>query len=324
MTDTITPVRESAIPHTMDETDVLAAMRKAGLTGWDVQKVPMYADLRGYDQSDLVGEPVRGRVDDSTFKTVGKIGGQLAMLGTVGDQYQPVQNEQHAGFMAEVIKQADAKVVGAQAFKGGRLVYVTMELPETVLVGGRDPVKMYLNGINSHDGSTHFMMNLSPERAWCANQLPYFRKISYKMRHSGNVENKIRDARKALDITFKNVEDFRVWSERLADTSMSLSQFESVIDSVYPVPEAPGEIGHSARTWNNYTKLRDGFDEMWVSAANAGIHGTAWGGLQATVEHLEWVHGSDRGRSERIMTSGDLEKKTGKLYEAFKAFALAA
>lgn len=319
----VTPVRESATrnfenPHN----EAHAAMVKAGLTGWNVQKVPMWADMREYPTTPLNGP--RAIKDESTFKTAGMIGGQLRLLGTVGDQYQVVQNEEHVEFLNEMIGQAGAQIVGAHQFKGGRLVYVTMKLPDTVLVGGRDPVDMYLNGINSHDGTTHFMVNLSPERAWCANQLPYFRKTSVKFKHSGDVRDKVKQARKALDITFKNVDEFKLWSERLADASMTLTQFESVVDQVFPVPEAPGEPGHSKRTWNNYTKLRDGIDEMWISPANAEIQGTAWGGLQSVIEHLDWVAGSDEGRAERMLTSANLERKSARVYEAFREYALSA
>lgn len=325
MTNTITPIRPSAMAqagHLVHTTSMIEALEQAGLAHWNVQKLPMWADAReyqGYDYTDL-----RGIKDESTFKTAGVINGQLRLLGTVGDQYQPVQNEDHAALLDEVVAQSGGRYAQATAFKGGRLVYISILLPDTVTVGGKDPVNMYLNGINSHDGTTHFMLNLSPERAWCANQLGYFRKNSIKFKHSGNVLDKVATARESLGIAIKGVEEFRVWSERLADTRMTLSDYESVLDEVYPMPAEPGQPGHSKRTWNNYTKLRDGLDELWISPANAEISGTAWGGLQSAVEYVQWQKGSDRNRAERIMTSPALEKEMTKLYDAFKSFALAA
>lgn len=317
----LTPVRESAMPTLPTPVTTAAeALEQAGLAGWNVQKLPMWADARQYP-----GDHGRtGIVDESTYKTAGMINGKLQLLGTVGDQYQVVQNEQHAEFLDEVVRQSGGEYTSATQFRNGRLVYIGIKLPDTVLVGGQDPVNLFLNGINSHDGSTHFMLNLSPERAWCANQLPYFRQNSLKFRHSGDIKDKVADARRALGITLKNVETFAEHAERLVHTDMPMRDFQNVLDEVYPVPAPPGQPGHSVRTWNNYTKLRDGFDEMWASPANALITGTAWGGLQAALEHIEWTQGSDKNRAERIMTSRELERKSIKLRDAFSKYALAA
>lgn len=323
------PVRASAMDvagtNVIGQDSMLGALAQAGLDQWGVTKAPMWADLRN------ISSEHRGIAVPGAYATVGNLKNPVTgereptPLGVVGEQYRPVQNEEHAAFMDEVARVSGAHYVSVASFKGGRLVYVTMQLPEIVKVGGVDPVKLYLNGINSHDGSTQFMLNLSPERAWCANQLSYFRKNSLRFSHSGNVLEKIEVAKRAVQTAMDNVKVFGRQAARLADTPMSVAQFQEVVDQLYPMPPAPGEEGHSVRTWNKYTRLRDGIDVTLASPANRDISGTAWGGLNAVIEWLEWGAASDQGRAaEKIMTSKDLEAKITKAEKLFTAFALAA
>lgn len=322
------PVRTGAMDvagtNVIGQATMVGALEQAGLDQWNVTKAPMWADLRN------ISSEHRGIAVPGSFATVGMLRDPVTgertptPLGVVGEQYRPVQNEQHAEFLDAVAEESGAHYVNAAQFKGGRLVYVTMQLPEIVNVGGVDPVKLYLNGINSHDGSTQFMLNLSPERAWCANQLSYFRRNSLRFSHSGDIFEKLELAKRAVQTALDNVKVFGEDAHRLVNTDMSVAQFEGVVDQLYPMPPAPGEEGHSARTWGKYTRLRDGIDGVLAGPANRDIAGTAWGGLNAVIEYLEWGHGSDRNRAERIMTSKDLEGKITKAKDLFMTYALAA
>ncbi len=323
------PVRTGAMDvagtNVIGQATMVGALEQAGLDQWNVTKAPMWADLRN------ISSEHRGIAVPGSFATVGMLRDRVTgertptPLGVVGEQYRPVQNEEHAEFMDEVTRVSGATYESVATFKGGRLVYVTMRLPEVVMVGGVDPVNLFMNGINSHDGSTHFMLNLSPERGWCANQLSYFRKNSLKFSHSGNIFEKLELAKRAVQTALDNVKVFGEQAARLVDTDMSVAQFQGVVDQLYPMPAAPGEEGYKARTWNNYTKLRDGIDATLVSPANKDIAGTAWGGLNAVIEYLEWGAGSNPVKqAEKIMTSKDMENKITRAKDLFMTFALAA
>lgn len=296
------------------------ALKEAGMWGWNVQKVPMWADLTGYP-----GSPHRAWKDDATYKTVGMINGQVTPLGTVGSVYKPVQNEQHAEFLDQVVGQSGGHYKQVVSFKGGRVVYVAIELPEAVKVGGVDPVNMLLYGVNSHDGSTNFMLTLSPERLACANQLGYFRANSIKFRHSGEIKDKVMDAQRALGITFDLMRDFETQSGIMADVPMRADQYLATVQMLHPMPEAYNQpTSEGRRVTRKYDKVMGGLEDALMSPANRGIADNAWGGLQAYVEWAEWINGSDKGREERIMMSKDLEGKVGKARDAFMRFALAA
>lgn len=299
--------------------DMISALEAAGLAHWDVTKVPMYAHV---GEDDL-------RHDSETFKTVATVGGESKLLGTVGKQYTPVQNEAHAGFLDEIVAQSGGEYATATAFKGGKLVYVSVKLPEGVKVGGVDPVNMYLNGINSHDGTTNFMLNLSPERAWCANQLSYFRRNSLKFKHSGNITDKVIKAQESLNLTFDFIGQFTEHANRLAGVDLTAGQLSKLTEEVFPPPPKIGQsresLSRGERNANTrYEQLRDGIAATTHSATNRDVEGTVWGGMNAVIEYLQWEHGSEAKRNERIMTSTALENKIKQVCNVFSEVALAS
>jgi len=44
-----------------------------------------------------------------------------------------------------------------------------MRLPDTMLIGGIDPVDLYIVACNSHDGTSAFRLLISPVRVVCGN-----------------------------------------------------------------------------------------------------------------------------------------------------------
>src|SRR6185312_9453740 len=47
----------------------------------------------------------------------------------------------------------------------------SMKIPQTMTIGGRDLVDLYLVAMNSHDGTSAFRLLVSPVRVVCANTL---------------------------------------------------------------------------------------------------------------------------------------------------------
>jgi hypothetical protein len=63
-------------------------------------------------------------------------------LGVVGSGYLPLQNEEHAEFLNLLADQSGAIFDTAGSLRGGRQVFVTMRLPESLKVGGTDRVDL--------------------------------------------------------------------------------------------------------------------------------------------------------------------------------------
>ena len=66
--------------------------------------------------------------------------GRPEALGVVGDLYTPMQNEDHAAFLNTLADESGAIFDTAGSLNGGRQVFITMRLPDTMKIGGTDRV----------------------------------------------------------------------------------------------------------------------------------------------------------------------------------------
>lgn len=119
--------------------DTLDAMHKAKMTGWKVQKSPLQTPE---------GLPVPNR-----FAIVRGTGKTARVLGTLGGNYHPVQNEEYAPFVDGLVERLGGVLTYAGGADDGSLCFVTMDLPERLqAVGGVDPVQVGLAVYWSHTG----------------------------------------------------------------------------------------------------------------------------------------------------------------------------
>jgi Domain of unknown function (DUF932) len=93
--------------------------------------------------------------------------GQREVLGTVGATYQVVQNEQACDLLNLITDETGARFETAGSLRGGREVFVTMKLPDTMRVAGVDDLDLYLAMCTSHDASRLGRVLVSPTRMVC-------------------------------------------------------------------------------------------------------------------------------------------------------------
>jgi phage/plasmid-like protein (TIGR03299 family) len=176
------------------------AMRHAKLGGWNVrtqalQTTPMLSS-DGVDTLDVPEHFATVRTNPVT--------GRPDVLGVVGRGYTPIQNEEHADLLDALVDESGAHFETAGSLKGGRQVFLTMKLPDTMLIGGIDPVDLYIVACNSHDGTSAFRQGL-PVRVVCTNtQAVKIRRAqsSFLIRHTSGARGYIGHARDALGLTF--------------------------------------------------------------------------------------------------------------------------
>lgn len=295
------------------------ALEAAGLAGWNVRKVPLLAEAYGPGNAIVVPDKY------ATIRT-NLATGRPDYLAVVGKQYHVTQNEEHAEFLDLLVDEAQATYANAASLRGGKLVYLSIKLPDIVQVGGVDPIDLYLNAINSHDGSTNFMVSIDPVRAWCSNQLNYFRRNALAFRHTQSIKGKVQVAREALNLTFKARDEFTEQADQLVHQSMTDDEFEKIVEELWPVPRVSEGEELSRRAATEYDKLRDTLTYLYRKApTNALIRGTRWGGLQATIEYLDWetrvrrIKGEtvEASRAEKILTSPAMIKIKDRAIKAF-------
>jgi phage/plasmid-like protein (TIGR03299 family) len=285
------------------------AMEFGNLGGWNVRKLPTYATAEDGCQVEMPGKYATVRTNPVT--------GTTDFLGAVGSMYSVIQNEEHAAFLDTVVDESGAHFETAGAINGGRTVFLTMKLPGTMLIGGVDPVNMYLAAMNSHDGSSPFTMMTTPVRVVCENTLNIAlgeTKSRVAFRHTSGASASIRQqARDALNLSFNYLDAFNVEAERLIQTALTQQRFEEIISKAFGAAEdAP-----KASITRADIKL-DKMSELFADAqTQTGIRDTAWAGFNALTEwydHFSEARGTDPEASRAI---------NAVLYPEFKNKALA-
>jgi phage/plasmid-like protein (TIGR03299 family) len=252
------------------------AMDEGLLGGWDVRKVPVYAEVGGKKME------VPNRVAIVRNNPVRK--GQTDVFDVVGKNYQPIQNEDHAGLLDALVDESGAHFSTAGAIYGGRQVFLTMKLPGHINIGGVDPVENYIAAFNSHDGSMAFTLMVTPVRVECANLMNMaFQNHShiFRIRHTSGAEAALRSrAREALDMTFKHLDAFQEEAEKMINTTMTQAKFETIIEAEFGAPEdaSPSVVTRA-------DKKIAAISELFADAhTQEGIRNTAWAGFNALTE----------------------------------------
>ena len=175
------------------------AMTLGHLGGWRVRKAPLIAHEVTADGVTTIDAPGYATVRDNPFT------GRAEALGVVGAGYEPLQNEDHAEFLNNLADQSGAVFDTAGSLRGGRQVFITMQLPDSLTIGGTDAVDLNIAALNSHDGSGAFRILVTPVRVVCANTQAAAlaaHASSFSIRHTRNAKAAVAAARDALGLTF--------------------------------------------------------------------------------------------------------------------------
>ncbi|GAA3797305.1 hypothetical protein GCM10022403_034020 [Streptomyces coacervatus] len=127
-----------------------------------------------------------------------------AALGAVGRRYQPIQNRAGFEFLQELVGRFDVVWESAGVIRGGRRVFISIRLPESVTVdaeGINDVVVPYVAVMNDHSGQGQFQCVVTPWRPVCANTERFAVRDAasrWAVRHTAGATNQIKEARRTL------------------------------------------------------------------------------------------------------------------------------
>jgi phage/plasmid-like protein (TIGR03299 family) len=262
------------------------ALRAGNLADWLLRKEALYAHVG--DQQVLVPNKY------AIVRNNPVVAGQVDVLGTVGEAYRIIQNEELTGLLDALVDESGAHYETAGAIDGGKKVFVTMKMPGNIKVGGVDPVDNYIAAMTSHDGSSATAFMVTPVRIVCQNTMNLaFKEAShmFKVRHtSGASKVLLQQAREALDFTFDYLDGFQQQAEQLINTTMTQSTFEQIIEAEFGAPEdAPA--GTRTRVENKLDEMAQLFSDAHTQE---GVRETAWAGLNSLTEwydHFSPVRG---------------------------------
>jgi phage/plasmid-like protein (TIGR03299 family) len=266
-------------------TDVFSAeeaMRAGCLGGWNVRKSPLSTvdlDADGVSVLEVPGHFATVRTNPFT--------GASEPLGVVGEGYRPIQNEEHCDILNRLVDDSGAIFDTAGSLRGGRQVFVSLRLPDTMRIGGSDEVEVNIVALNSHDGTSAFRLLVTPIRVVCANTQAAAlanHSASISIRHTASATARVAAARDALGLTFRYVQAFQAEAEAMIQQAMTDAQFHAMTAELFPAPD------HDAapRTQTAHREREYILTRLWADAdTQAGIRGTAWAGYQAIAEYVD-------------------------------------
>ena len=160
---------------------------------------------------------------------------------------------------------------------GGRKIWLLAKLPDTEIVG--DKTEPYLCFSNTHDGSGAIRVCMTPVRVVCNNTLNIAlngAKRAWSVRHTGDIQAKLHEARMCLDMANKYMDKLAVYADQMANRSVTDEQIAKILDEMFPATE-----DMSDREKRNAEKARTEYMVCYFAPDILKFKGTAWGALNA-------------------------------------------
>lgn len=199
-----------------------------------------------------------------------------SVLGIVTDKYRVVQNDEAFAFTDNLIG-GDVRYETAGSLSGGKKVWMLARLPDKLIAG--DQTETYMCFSNTHDGSGAIRVCMTPIRVVCNNTLNYAlrtAKRSWAVRHTGNIEKKIHEARMCLELGEAYMDGLAKYADDMANITVTRDEIAAILDELFPVAEDA-----SKRTRTNAQKVKDEYMVCWFAPDIAKFRDTAWGALNA-------------------------------------------
>lgn len=221
------------------------ALRLAGLD-WNVVQEPVYTGSK---------EKVEGyklNIRDSDRK----------VLGVVSDRYRVVQNTDAFSFTDELLGKG-VRYETARSLQEGKKVWLLARLPKEYVVAG-ERISPYLVFSNTHDGSGSVKVAVTPVRVVCNNTLNLAldtAKRSFSMIHTGNIHDKIQEAKDTLFMAENYMDSLGIEFEQLRRQKMTDAQVREYIELLLPMDEAPTPVQSK-----NIFKLRRDMERRYYEA----------------------------------------------------------
>lgn len=193
-------------------------------------------------------------------------------LGTVGKQYELMQNSTLAENIIEASMDISEKFRGGELY-GGKKVYFQAQLQDTQIAN--DTIKRYVTGLNSHDGSSSIGFGFTNQVVVCQNTFHIAMKEVSRFRHTASAQKRVEIAREEINKMLKIENGLMENYKRMADAKISTTVTKRVIADLFGFNEGDFDKetkDFSTKKINDISKFKEILDSELTS------HGqTLWG-----------------------------------------------
>ena len=217
----------------------------AGLD-WKVVQEPVYT------QAEELIEGYKANVRDTDRK----------VLGVVTNRYRIIQNEEAFGFTDALLGEG-VRYETAGSLQGGRKVWLLARLPHEYIISG-ERISPYLVFSNAHDGSGAVRVALTPIRVVCNNTLNLAlstAKRSWSMMHTGNVQEKLEEAKDTLFRAENYMDSLGKEFDELRKKKLTDKQVMDYIEILLPM-----EDNTTPQQRKNISRLREDMGRRYFDA----------------------------------------------------------
>ncbi len=212
---------------------------------WIVRPMPMFINING-KPVEVPNVIANTRSLDNT------------VLGTVTGRYKIVQNHEAFAFTDALLGEG-VKYETAGVLDNGKRVWILAKMNETEILD--DKIEQYLVFTNSHDGKGSIRVACTPVRVVCSNTLSaalHSAKRSWSTKHMGNIETKMAEAHRTLELASKYMDALKIEAEKLAQIPFSKDKFTEFVERLIPIANES-----SSREKNNALFLRNDLNQRY-------------------------------------------------------------
>lgn len=284
------------------------ALKQAGLADWDVHVENLYTSG---------GVKIPKKV--ATVR-----GDNGAILGVTGSGYHVLSNEVTFSVAQDILDTSEIQFDTAGWMGEGQRVFVNMRMPEGISIAGQDEHDVFLLASTSHDGSMALKFSAIMGRIQCFNALqPSIRGAisQWVVRHRSGADGRVDEARRALGLTFKYMDEFTKEMEMMLDVGITDYRFEKIVEKMLPIREdlSPGRLATAMAKRDTVRYL---YHDAPTNEFGRGTSYAAYNALTEYADHFLPVKGLDPNgvkRAERAMKDGIVSKFKDRAFQLVRA-----
>lgn len=219
-------------------------------------------------------------------------------LGFAKSRYKVVQNVEAFSFFDSIIHTGEATWYSAGTYDNGKNVYITARLNTTFVVGGKDPIEVFITFVNSHEGGVGIKIIVTPVRivSGAVLQIPdKYNKFSSVIRHDNRKDDNIVNAKKLVEQIRNTINDVESVYNTLMESEITIPEMYNVIASIFFTKREYDNLklsGYTARdvykrntqaiaiidsSYHKLKQFRTFIDYYFAGINHLDYYGKAWG-----------------------------------------------